>query len=79
MLIIGILCLLVAAISYFRYLSEKQNNANKNKEDSKNEAKWQRSLAIIFLILGLILVIYAIALHRFKKNVVLYHVFFICN
>ena len=65
MLIIGILCLLVAAISYFRYLSEKQNNANKNKEDSKNEAKWQCSLAIIFLILGLILVIYAIALHRF--------------
>ncbi|WP_304231154.1 hypothetical protein [Lactobacillus kitasatonis] len=65
MLIIGILCLLVAAISYFRYLSEKQNNTNKNKEDSKNEAKWQRSLAIIFLILGLILVIYAIALHRF--------------
>ena len=65
MLLIEILCLLVAAISYFRYLREKQNNANTNKEDSKNEAKWQRSLAIIFLILGLILVIYAIALHRF--------------
>lgn len=30
MLIIGILCLFVAAISYFRYLSEKQNNAKKN-------------------------------------------------
>ena len=65
MLIIGILCLLVAVISYLRYVNEKQNNANKNKEDSKNEAKWQRSLAIIFLILGLILVIYAIALQRF--------------
>lgn len=65
MLIIGILCLLVAAISYFRYLSEKNGNTSKNKEDSKGEAKWQRSLAIIFLILGLILVIYAIALHKF--------------
>ncbi|WP_288557360.1 hypothetical protein [uncultured Lactobacillus sp.] len=65
MLIIGILCLLVAVISYLRYVNEKQNNTNENKEDSKNEAKWQRSLAIIFLILGLILVIYAIALHRF--------------
>ena len=65
MLIIGILCLLVAVISYLRYVNEKQNNTNKNKEDSKNEAKWQRSLAIIFLILGLILVIYAIALYRF--------------
>lgn len=65
MLIIGILCLLVAVISYLRYVNEKQNNTNKNKEDSKNEAKWQHSLAIIFLILGLILVIYAIALHRF--------------
>lgn len=62
MLIIGILCLFVAAISYFRYLSEKQNNANKN---STNEAKWQRTLAIIFLILGVILVVYAVALHRF--------------
>lgn len=65
MLIIGILCLLVAVIPYLRYVNEKQNNTNKNKEDSKNEAKWQRSLAIIFLISGLILVIYAIALHRF--------------
>ena len=65
MLIIGILCLLVAVISYLRYVNEKQNNTNENKEDSKNEAKWQRSLAIIFLILGLILVIYAITLHRF--------------
>lgn len=65
MLIIGILCLLVAVISYLRYVNEKQNNTNENKEDSKNEEKWQRSLAIIFLILGLILVIYAIALHRF--------------
>ena len=65
MLIIGILCLVVAAISYFRYLSEKNGNTNKNKEDSKNEAKWQRTLAIIFLILGLILVIYSIALHKF--------------
>ena len=65
MLIIGILCLLVAVISYLRYVNEKQNNTNENKEDSKNEAKWQRSLAIIFLILGLILVIYAIALYRF--------------
>lgn len=65
MLIIGILCLLVAVISYLRYVNEKQNNTNENKEDSKNEAKWQRSLAIIFLILGLILVIYAIALHTF--------------
>lgn len=65
MLIIGILCLLVAVISYLRYVNEKQNNTNENKEDCKNEVKWQRSLAIIFLILGLILVIYAIALHRF--------------
>ncbi|WP_438450472.1 hypothetical protein [Lactobacillus kitasatonis] len=65
MLIIGILCLLVAVISYLRYVNEKQNNTNENKEDCKNEAKWQRSLTIIFLILGLILVIYAIALHRF--------------
>lgn len=65
MLIIGILCLLVAVISYLRYVNEKQNNTNENKEDSKNEAKWQHSLTIIFLILGLILVIYAIALHRF--------------
>lgn len=65
MLIIGILCLLVAAISYFRYLSEKNGNTNKSKENSKNEAKWQRGLAIIFLILGLILTIYAIVLHRF--------------
>lgn len=65
MLIVGILCLLVAVISYLRYVNEKQNNTNENKEDSKNEAKWQRSLTIIFLILGLILVIYAIALHRF--------------
>lgn len=65
MLIIGILCLLVAVISYLRYVNEKQNNTNENKGDSKNEAKWQRSLTIIFLILGLILVIYAIALHRF--------------
>lgn len=62
MLIIGILCLFVAAISYFRYLNEKQNNANKN---STNEAKWQRTLAIIFLILGVILVVYVVALHRF--------------
>lgn len=65
MLVIGILCLVVAAISYFRYLSEKNGNTSKNKEDSKNEAKWQRTLTIIFLILGLILVIYAIALHKF--------------
>ncbi|MGN1272237.1 MAG: hypothetical protein ACI4T3_03755 [Lactobacillus sp.] len=65
MLVIGILCLLVAAISYFRYLGEKNGNTNKSKEDSKGEAKWQRSLAIIFLVLGLILVIYAIALHKF--------------
>lgn len=65
MLVIGILCLLVAVISYFRYLSEKNGNTNKSKENSKNEAKWQRRLAIIFLILGLILTIYAIVLHRF--------------
>lgn len=65
MLIIGILCLFVAVISYFRYLNEKNNNSNKNKEESKNEAKWQRTLAIIFLIFGLILVVYAVALHRF--------------
>lgn len=65
MLIIGILCLFVAAISYFKYLSEKQNNANKNNKNSTNEAKWQRTLAIIFLILGVILVVYAVALHRF--------------
>lgn len=65
MLVIGILCLLVAAISYFRYLSEKNDSNNKSKEDSKNEAKWQRGLAIIFLIFGLILTIYAIVLHRF--------------
>ena len=62
MLIIGILCLFVAAISYFRYLNEKQNNAKKN---STNEARWQRTLAIIFLILGVILVVYVVALHRF--------------
>lgn len=65
MLVIGILCLLVAAISYFKYLNEKNSNTNKSNEDSKNEAKWQRSLVIIFLVLGLILTIYAIALHRF--------------
>ncbi|EEJ71646.1 hypothetical protein [Lactobacillus ultunensis] len=65
MLVIGILCLLVAVISYFRYLSEKNGNTNKSKENSKNEAKWQRGLTIIFLILGLILTIYAIVLHRF--------------
>lgn len=65
MLVIGILCLVVAVISYFRYLSEKSGNINKKKEDSRDEAKWQRTLAIIFLILGLILVIYAIALHKF--------------
>lgn len=65
MLIIGILCLFVATISYFKYLSEKQNNAKKNNKNSTNEAKWQRTLAIIFLILGVILVVYVVALHRF--------------
>ena len=65
MLIIGILCLFVATISYFKYLSEKQNNAKKNNKNSTNEAKWHRTLAIIFLILGVILVVYAVALHRF--------------
>lgn len=65
MLIIGILCLFVATISYFKYLSEKQNNAKKNNKNSTNEAQWQRTLAIIFLILGVILVVYAVALHRF--------------
>lgn len=61
MLVIGIICLLVAAISYFKYLSEK--NAQ-TKENSHNEAKWQRSLAIIFLILAVILIGYWIALRR---------------
>lgn len=47
MLVIGIICLIMAAISYLRFFSF-------NKQENKtNEAKWQRSLAIIFLVLGL--------------------------
>lgn len=59
MLVIGIICLIMAAISYLRFFSF-------NKQENKtNEAKWQRSLAIIFLVLGLILVVYALVLHKF--------------
>lgn len=65
MLVIGIICLVVAAISYVRYLSAKNDNTSQQKENSHNEAKWQRSLAIIFLVLGILLVIYGICLHRF--------------
>ena len=49
MLVIGIICLVVAAISYFKYLSEKNGQANQKQAENKNEAKWQRTLAIIFL------------------------------
>lgn len=65
MIFIGIICLAVAAISYFRYLSMKNNGNQQDKETSANNAKWQRSLAIIFLVLGIILIIYAIYLRKF--------------
>lgn len=45
MLVIGIICLVVAAISYFKYLSEKNGQANQKQAENKNEAKWQRTLA----------------------------------
>lgn len=61
MLIIGIICLFVAVISYFKYLSEQNN---KKKGGSPNEAKWQRSLAVIFLIFGILLIGYWIALRK---------------
>ena len=64
MLIIGIICLVMAAISYLRCLSIKNNNAKKDNTKT-NEAKWQRSLAIIFLIFGILLVFYSIYLRRF--------------
>ncbi len=64
MLIIGIICLVMAAISYLRCVSIKNNNAQKNNTKT-NEAKWQRSLAIIFLIFGVLLVVYSIYLRRF--------------
>ena len=65
MLIIGIICLVVAAVSYFRYLSEKNATTTQKSKESRNEAKWQRTLAIIFLVLGVLLVIYGICLKRF--------------
>ena len=64
MLIIGIICLVMAAISYLRCLSIKNNNGKKDNTKT-NEAKWQRSLAIIFLIFGILLVVYSIYLRRF--------------
>lgn len=64
MLIIGIICLVMAAISYLRCVSIKNNNAPKNNTKT-NEAKWQRSLAIIFLIFGVLLVVYSVYLRRF--------------
>lgn len=64
MLIIGIICLVMAAISYLRCLSIKNNNTKKDITKT-NEAKWQRSLAIIFLIFGILLVVYSIYLRRF--------------
>ena len=54
----------MAAISYLRCLSIKNNNAKKDNTKT-NEAKWQRSLAIIFLIFGILLVVYSIYLRRF--------------
>ena len=62
MLVIGIICLVVAAISYFNYLSEKNGQANQKQAENKNEAKWQRPLAIIFLVFGILLIGYWIAL-----------------
>lgn len=62
MLVIGIICLVVAAISYFKYLSEKNGQANQKRAENKNEAKWQRTLAIIFLVFGILLIGYWIAL-----------------
>ena len=44
MLVIGIICLVVAAISYFKYLSEKNGQANQKQTENKSEAKWQRTL-----------------------------------
>ena len=64
MLIIGILCLVVAVISYFKFISEK-NNTTQDKEKSQNEAKWQKGLAILFLVLAIILVAYSIYLRSF--------------
>ena len=64
MLIIGIICLVMAAISYLRCLSIKNKNTKKDNTKT-NEAKWQRSLAIIFLIFGILLVVYSIYLRRF--------------
>lgn len=64
MVIIGIICLAMAAISYFKYLSEKNINTKKE-EEKANEAKWQRGLAIIFLVLGILLLAYCIYLRRF--------------
>lgn len=64
MLIIGIICLVMAAISYLRCLSIKNNNTKKDNTKT-NEAKWQHSLAIIFLIFGILLVVYSIYLRRF--------------
>ena len=43
MLVIGIICLVVAAISYFKYLSEKNGQANQNQDENKNYSKWQRT------------------------------------
>ncbi|GAA3625843.1 hypothetical protein GCM10022297_00540 [Lactobacillus hamsteri] len=48
MVIIGIICLVVAVISALRTL---------NNGDDK---KWQKSLAIVFLILGLIIIIFSV-------------------
>lgn len=62
MLVIGIICLVVAAISYFKYLSEKNGQANQKQAENKNEAKWQRTLAIIFLVFGILLIGYWIVL-----------------
>ena len=62
MLIIGIICLFVAVISYFKYLSEKNGQANQKQAENKNEAKWQRTLAIIFLVFGILLIGYWISL-----------------
>lgn len=64
MIVIGILCLIMAAISYFKFISAK-NIRTDDKEKSQNETKWQKGLAIIFLILGIILVAYGIYLRRF--------------
>lgn len=64
MTVIGILCLIIAVISYLKFINEKNTNT-KDQEKSQNEAKWQKGLAILFLILGIILVAYGIYLRRF--------------